>query len=81
MKLDNFEKAKVIVDELNEYDKLKKILSSNNRSLVHFEIHKHYNVSEEDTDGRVYIDKKHTKRFLDLLDEIISELNRELEVL
>jgi hypothetical protein len=80
MKRENYDRAKLIIDEIEELEKYKNLITDRKHSdVAHFNMVQHYgDCSVYET---VVIDRRHTPRFLEVLQEIIKELNAVLEKL
>ena len=70
-------KGQELIDELKELRKINKLLSDNQHKYnVNVKFHQHFGDCSDYE--RVEVDKRHTSRFVDLLKQIISDVEREL---
>jgi len=75
MEYKNAKRAAEILAELEEMEKHKGIMSK--YQTAHFEAVEHYG----DNAKRVYFEKRHNEKFVNVVEEIIKELKSELEAL
>lgn len=77
MKKETVEKSVAILNEIKELSKIDKLLSGKHSDVVNFIIRQHFGDTKQY--DRVQIDKRHTPRLIEVVREIISELETELE--
>lgn len=77
MEIKTFNRAKEIIEQLDELKKFEDF----GHVAKHFEFCNSYSTNNYDTDDTIIIPPKYNKRFFEVLDDIIQELENELEAL
>ena len=77
MDLKNAKRASELLKEIENISEYERIIKAQYSHTAHFELCQHFG---NDPD-KVVLDRRHTKRFLVVVEEIIKELNDELSKL